>query len=141
MLKRAVPVPAPRVTLLEDRALDIRVSARGDRPAGQPCQLTLAVNGAEALSFLEDAGAGAPLSVLIDMALPLGPGRAVLDALSTRPWLHSDVPVIISARSEAVAARRGEAAPCAIAYLVRNRPVDDLITLIRDALDLAPHQG
>jgi len=139
MLKRNGRLAGPRVTMVDDAELDFRMTTRGERQAGQPCQLTLAVNGGEPVSFLEEAGARAPLSVVVDVSMPLEPGRAVLDALSTRPWLHADAPVIVYARGDAVAARRGVADESPIAYLVRNHPIDELIRLIRDTLDLAPH--
>ncbi len=138
MLQRSVPVAGPRVTMVDDDQLDFHLSARGQRSPGQPCQLTLAVNGGEPVSFLEEAGARAPQALVVDVSMPLEPGRAVLDALSTRPWQHADAPVIVFARGEAVARRRGEAAQSPIAYLVRNRPIDELIRLIRETLGLAP---
>jgi len=138
MLKRNVRPGGPRVTMVDDGDLDFRMTTRGKRQAGQPCQLTLSVNGEEPVSFLEEAGARAPLSLVVDVSMPLEPGRAVLDALSTRPWRHADAPVIIYARGEAVAERRGTVHENPIAYLVRNHPIDELIRLIRDTLDLAP---
>lgn len=132
---RQMPSAAPSVTLVEDHEFDFRMIAAGDRQEGKPCRLTLAINGADRLSFLEQAGARAPGSILLDLSLPSTPGRALALALATRPWQHrdGDLPLIAYPDgADAEEARQG----AAIAYLVCNRPVDELIKLIRDTLDL-----
>jgi len=133
----AGPGPAGRsVHMVEDEEVEIGVTRRGARPQGQACQLTISVNGQDAISFLEDAGPNAPLAATVDLSLPGEAGQAVLDAMRTRPWQHADCPIIAYARSGAAADGPGPRGR--VAYLVKNRPIDEVIAAIRATLDL-PH--
>lgn len=136
MFDRAAPQPqsrAPRVLLVADGQVNVRVTRQGERYTGQPCQLTISINGGEAISFLEDAGSDAPRAAVVDLTAPDMLCDALMDALRTKPWLHSDTPIIPYSLSDRIEARQG---PREIGYLVRNQPITDVIDAIRDTLDL-----
>ena len=123
--------PAPRVLLIEEDEIALAVTRRGAREGGERCQLTIAIDGAGAASFVEEAGAGAPRSAVVELGVPGGTGPAVLDALRTRPWVVPDAPVISFAPT-------GSAAVPAVDYLVKNAAMDGVIAAIREVLDLPP---
>lgn len=133
MLKRHVAASAPSVLLLEEDDVHVSVIRQGKRGLGQPCQLTISINGGDPVSFLEDAGTAAPKAAIISVATPEGVAPALRSALRTKPWQHHDAPIISFSE---LAEIKDE--PPALGYLVRNRPISDLIDTIRDALDLDP---
>ncbi|MEM7060095.1 MAG: hypothetical protein AAF557_21140 [Pseudomonadota bacterium] len=134
MLKRQVAAAPPNVLLIDDDDVHVNVTRRGERSLDQPCQLTIAINGEEPLSFLEDAGNAAPKAAIVNLAAPEGIATALRDALRTKPWQHSDTPII--SYSLLADLNAGETDLPMMGYLVKNRPVSDLIDTIRDALDL-----
>ncbi|MEM7190671.1 MAG: hypothetical protein AAF439_13750 [Pseudomonadota bacterium] len=134
MLKTQQGGHAPRVTMVHEADLRVQMTTSGIRASGQPCQLTLAVNGKDPVSFLEDAGDAAPLSVFVDLGIEREWGRVLLNAFRTKPWQYPDAPIIVCPDRGGVR-HQGFSD---IEYLVRNQPIDELITLIRDTLDISP---
>ena len=119
--------------MVEKSDLVVHLTTRGTRAAGQPCQMTLSLNGKEPLSFLEDAGKRAPLSVIVDLEMDRDMGRVLLNAFRTKPWEQPDAPSIVCPNRVSARTTHDGAD---IDYLVRNEPINDLIELIRDALDI-----
>ena len=136
MLKRQIAAAPPNVLLVDDDDVQVNVTRQGKRSLGQPCQLTIAINGEEPLSFLEDAGTAAPKAVIVNLATPRGIAPALRNALRTKPWHHSDAPIISYSWLAGMDAE-DEDHPI-VGYLVKNRPISDLIETIRDTLDLDP---
>ena len=136
MLKRQAAPMLQNVVLVDDDDVHVNVTLRGERALDQPCQLTIAIDGEDPMSFLEDAGGAAPLTAVVNLAAPKGITSALRSALRTKPWHHSDTPII----SYSQLSDRGEDTdnPAMIGYLVKNRPITDLIEMIRDTLDLHP---
>lgn len=135
MLKQVKPPELANVLLLNDGDFDIDITHRGERGEGQPCQLTIAINGEEALSFLEDAGSAAPKSVMVNLAASDALKGHLLDAMRTKPWQHSDATII--AYSKMPCADGPVAQAASVGYLVKNQPICDLIDVIRDTLDIS----
>ncbi len=136
MLKRQVAGAPPNVLLIDDDDVYVKVTCQGERSLDQPCQLTIAINGEEPMSFLEDAGTGAPRAAIVNLAAPKGITSALRNALRTKPWHHSDTPIISYSHLTEVDSAAGD--PPLIGYLIKNRPISDLIETIRDTLDLDP---
>jgi len=136
MLKRqAVAVP-PNVLLIDDDDVHVKVTCQGERSLDQPCQLTIAISGEEPMSFLEDAGTAAPKAAIVSLAAPQGIASALRNALRTKPWHHTDTPIISYSPLTDIGTNTED--PPVIGYLVKNRPISDLIETIRDTLDLDP---
>lgn len=136
MFDRALPQPQPQpaqVLLVDDDQMQFAITSKGSRPPGQACQLTIAVNGEEAMSFLEDAGQDAPKAAVVDLNAPEGVTAQLMDALRTKPWHHSDTPVIPYSSTYGEISENFRP----VGYLVRNQPIGDLIDAIRTTLDLA----
>ena len=115
--------------LVDDAEIEVRVFQRGTRQLGEPCRLTLALNGDERMTFDEDAGDRAPRELVIDIRTKAMLAETVLQAMLGRPWAVPDGPVIIFTRPEAEGS---------IAYLVRNAEVSRVLEVVRDALDIQP---
>lgn len=135
MLNQLPPVVRPDVLLMEDADLGVSISCNGHVRPGQACQLSIVVNGHDALSFLEDAGTHAPLTAVVHLNVPAHMARNVLDAMRTRPWRHSDMPVIYFACTSPT--REGHLGT-RVGYLVQNGTVSDMIETIRTTLDITP---
>lgn len=136
MHRRQIAAAPPNVLLIDDDDVHVNVTCQGERSLDQPCQLTIAINGEEPMSFLEDAGTAAPRAAIVNLAAPQGIASALRNALRTKPWHHSDTPII--SYSHLTEISDGDGTTPHIGYLVKNRPVSDLITTIRDTLDLNP---
>lgn len=113
--------------LVDDAEMTVRVFRRGTRQLGESCKMTVALNGEERLSFDEDAGDRAPRELVIDICTRAGEAETILLALTSRPWLDPDGPVIIFTRPEE---------DNRIAYLVRNAEISRILDVMRDALDI-----
>ena len=135
MLKRQGATSPPSVLLIDEDDVQINVTRRGERTNGQPCQLTIAIDGEEPMSFLEDAGTHAPRSAVVKLAAPQGYSNALKCALGTQPWLHADAPIISYGVNDRL--RDAEEDLCAVGYLVKNQTVADVIDTIRATLDLS----
>lgn len=138
MFDRTTPMALPRVLLVAEDQVHVTITRKGERSSGQTCQLTIAVNGEEAMSFIEDAGSDAPRAAIIDLDAPVSLTSSLLDAFRTKPWQHADTPVITYSMTEKV--ETGEATRD-IGYLVRNQPIIDVINAIRETLDLPRPTG
>ena len=134
MLKRHVSASPPEVLLIDEDDVRINVTLRGERSLGQPCQLTIAIEGEEPMSFLEEAGTEAPRAAIINLAAPRAYSAALKNALRTQPWLHADVPIMSYGQIDRDDAK--DESPRTVGYLVRNQTVTDVIDTIRETLDL-----
>jgi CheY-like chemotaxis protein len=83
-----------RILLVEDRDPDVRLTKRAIKKAGYTVDITVAVNGKEALDKLRDVTSPLPDLVLLDWMMPLVDGSEVLQAMRQDPRLRS-VPVIV----------------------------------------------
>ena len=137
MPKRHAAAKLQNVLLVDDDDVQVNVTRRGERALHQPCQLTIAINGEEPISFLEEAGIAAPLSAIVNLGAPTDITSSLRNALKTKPWHHTDTPVIFFSQStERKTGTKSD--PAMIGYLVKNRPISDLIETIRETLDLDP---
>lgn len=136
MLKRQIAAAPPNVLLLDDDDVHVVITCHGERGLDQPCQLTIAINGEDPMSFLEDAGTSAPKSAIVNLAAPQSVAGALRNALRTKPWHHTDTPIISYSQFTELDSGADNVHP--IGYLVKNRPISDLIETIRNTLDLDP---
>ncbi|MEM7742405.1 MAG: hypothetical protein AAF409_01735 [Pseudomonadota bacterium] len=115
----------PKVDLIEDVHLAIRIFQSGTRGIGDACRLVLSLNGTEIHVLDEDAGDRAPAELVIDLRMPAAEGMRLMAALAARPWRHPDHPVIIV-----------PGAGGTVDYLVRTPTVGRVLDTIAGELDL-----
>ncbi|MEM1298885.1 MAG: hypothetical protein AAGH68_06345 [Pseudomonadota bacterium] len=115
--------------LIDDPELGVRTFTRGTRQLGDPCTLTVAVNGDEKLTFQEEAGDRAPRELVVDIRSHCGEVAMLLSALQTRPWASPDSPVIMCPD-----AGIGDG----LCYLIRTVEISDMLQIIRHGLDIEP---
>jgi CheY-like chemotaxis protein len=99
MIESSGTYPAPiEVLLVEDSPGDVRLTREALKDAKVRISLHVALDGIEAMAFLERAGkhAGAPRPdlILLDLNLPRKDGREVLKEIKESPSLKS-IPVVI----------------------------------------------
>ena len=90
------------VLLVEDNAADIGLVREALEEHKVRCELTVIVNGARAIAFIDEADAGeqvCPDLVIIDLNLPKKPGKEVLKRVRTSTSCP-DVPVIVLTSSD-----------------------------------------
>lgn len=126
---------SPRVDLVEDVDLAVRIFRRGVRTDGAPCNLTIALNGREQISEDQQAGKGAPAEAVVDLRTSASVGEKLIQALRVQPWLSDDLPVIIFERPTLSLDN-----PNRIGYLVRSTVVEQVIEAVREVLDLGSVQ-
>ncbi len=88
------------ILLVEDNSSDIELIKRAIQKADVNVQLELARDGDQALARVKswEAGAPAPIVILLDLKLPGVDGLQVLRALKTHP-LYRRVPVVVLSAS------------------------------------------
>jgi two-component system, chemotaxis family, response regulator Rcp1 len=94
----------PEVLLVDDSATDLDLTREGLRRSRQPFQVSVVMDGADALSFLrkqgEHAQAPEPDLIVLDLNLPRKDGREVLSELKKDLRLNR-IPVVIFTTSQA----------------------------------------
>lgn len=94
------------ILLVEDSPGDVRLTQEAFRDAKVHINLHVALDGTEAMAFLEQEGeyvnAPCPDLILLDLNLPKKDGREVLKEIKESPTLKS-IPVVILTTSEAEA--------------------------------------
>jgi CheY-like chemotaxis protein len=134
--------PAPGITiqvlLVEDNAGDIRLTLEAFREIDEHIQLHVAVDGIEAMSFLERNGgngdAPRPDLILLDLNLPRMDGREVLARVKADEELRT-IPVVILTTSDAEADIIHSYRLCANAYLCKPMQLDAFDSLIGSVND------
>ena len=90
--------------LVEDNAGDVRLIREAFRTSGQPVELTVVCDGADALDYLRSSGdttsAPRPDLILLDLNLPRKSGREVLREVKADAGL-SAIPIVILTTSDA----------------------------------------
>ena len=124
----------PHVLLVEDTPFDIRVFTRGVQRSDQPCRLTVAMNGEEALHVLENAAGDPPDIAVVDLNMPRLSGLEFIEELRRRRWPYADLPVIVYTTSDLAADRRRCAARGVSDYVVKTEPVEHVLSLVRARL-------
>lgn len=127
----------PHVLLVEDTPFDIRLFRRIVHRSDQPCRLSVARNGEEALTFLERAGDDPPDIAVVDLNMPRLSGHEFIQALRCRRWPHARLPVIVYTTSDLPADRHRCAAQGVLDYVVKTEPVEHVLGLVKDRLALA----
>lgn len=93
-----------RVLLIDDSPGDVRLMREAFRLAAEEVELTIAVDGEQALRRLhqegDHAGVPRPDLVLLDLHLPGMSGREVLEEIKADPGLRR-IPVIVLSASDA----------------------------------------
>lgn len=120
-----------RAHVIDDTDLVLRTLRRGTRQLGEPCRLTIALNGEDKLKLEEDAGDGAPRELLIDICTRSESAQTLIRALQTRPWAAPDGAVIMFPGEGGASAEKDD-----IGYLVRTTEVVEILQAMREALDL-----
>ena len=94
---------APEVLLIDDNPADIDLMSEVLANSKRPCHVTVASNGAEAVSLLRHQGnyaeAPVPNLVVLDLNLPCKDGREVLSEVKADPDL-AKIPVVIFTTSQ-----------------------------------------
>jgi CheY-like chemotaxis protein len=94
------------VLLVEDNAGDIRLTREAFKDARLHIHLSVALDGLEAMAFLnregDHAAAPRPDLILLDLNLPKKNGREVLEEIKNNPALQS-IPVVILTTSSSEA--------------------------------------
>ena len=98
-----------RVLLVEDNEADVVLLQEALREGGVDLDLSVALDGEQAMADLRDADE-LPDFVLLDLNLPRKDGREVLVEMKSDPAL-SEVPVIVLTTSQS---------PCDVAFAYRN---------------------
>ena len=124
----------PHVLLLEDTPFDVRVFTRSVRRSEQPCRLTVATNGEEALRVLEDASNDPPDIAVVDLNMPRLSGLEFIEELRRRNWRYADLPVIVYTTSDLSADRQRCAVRGVSDYIVKTEPVEHVLSLVRQHL-------
>lgn len=113
--------------MIDDADMGVRCYPRGTRQIGEPCNLAIVINDERSLEFVEEAGDRAPRELVIDLTTESSGVAMLRSALSTRPWMSADSPVIMCAGTDG--------AP-EISYLIRTREIVEIIEAVRDGLDI-----
>lgn len=127
----------PHVLLVEDTPFDVRVFTRGVQRSGQPCRLTVARNGEEALQVLENAKDDPPDIAVVDLNMPRLSGLEFIEALRDRAWTFAKLPVIVYTTSDLGADRRRCAVRGVSDYVVKTEPVEHILSLVHRRLGRA----
>jgi CheY-like chemotaxis protein len=124
-----VTVSNKRILVVDDSRADVRLLREAVREQGIAAEVQAAENGEQALDQLR-GGAERPHVILLDLNLPRGDGREVLQAIKTDPDLLP-IPVIVLSTS----ASPRDIADCyalhANAYLVKPLGLDEFGALVR----------
>lgn len=87
------------VLLIEDNPGDVLLTQEAFHEAGVQASLSVAMDGQEALAFLEQNRLSLPDLILLDLNLPKWSGKEVLQKIKTHPDLKK-IPVIILTTSK-----------------------------------------
>jgi two-component system, chemotaxis family, response regulator Rcp1 len=97
-------IQGPEVLLVDDSAADLDLTREGLRRSRQPFQVSVVMDGADAISFLRRQGKHAqapePDLIVLDLNLPRKDGREVLSELKKDLRLNC-IPVVIFTTSQA----------------------------------------
>ena len=122
------------VLLVEDNAGDVRLTREAFKDAKVHINLHVASDGADAMAFLERAGAHAsaprPDLILLDLNLPKKDGREVLKEIKESPTLAS-IPVVVLTTSAAEADILQSYQLHANCYITKPVDLDSFLTVVR----------
>lgn len=94
------------ILMVEDDAAEAEIAIEAFEKFDEPVEVTVVVDGVEALAYLRREGGYAdaimPQLILLDLNLPRKDGRAVLAELKADPLLRQ-IPVIVLSNSDAEA--------------------------------------
>jgi CheY-like chemotaxis protein len=129
----------PHIVIVEDNAADVLLFRLALDEQGEPYELTVLSDGAQALTFFEKYRLGMekddPCAILLDLRLPKHDGLEVLRALKREPSLEDIQVVMVTSGpvpSEDAAKIR------ALGGLLRQKPgsVSEVLSLAAEVLEL-----
>jgi CheY-like chemotaxis protein len=120
--------PKIRILLIEDNPTDVDLVRRALVSAQLACELTVAEDGAEALTLLQKWNVAVPDLVVLDLNLPKHDGVEVLQALRATSSF-ADVPVAIFS-SSASPRERARIEPYGISRYITKPPDLDQFLMI-----------
>lgn len=122
------------ILLIEDNPGEVRLTREALKIARVRCNLTVAQDGEEALSFLYRRGkhfnASRPDLIILDLNLPKKDGLAVLAEVKSDPHLRS-IPIVVMTTSEAEEDIRGSYDLHANCYITKPVDLEGFIQVIR----------
>jgi DNA-binding response OmpR family regulator len=126
--------PLPRVLVVEDDSDFAVLLRRAFRKAGVRATLDFAVDGEEAIAFLDRAVAAPPALVLLDLKLPKLSGFEVLRWIKAHPKLGA-VPVVVLTSSGQDRDREEVKSLGAADYQVKPAGFDELVSLLTQLVE------
>ena len=122
----------PNILLVEDNAADANLVAEALNEASVDCNLSVLVDGARAISFIDGVDTGSaddcPDIVLLDLNLPRAGGTAVLERLRSSPRC-SHAKVLIISSSDAPSDREGAMSLGASDYFRKPSSLEEFMRL------------
>ena len=149
-MNRVTANQAVHVLLVEDSPGDVRLTREAFRDANPAVELHVAMDGVDAMAYLNREGSFAdaprPDLILLDLNLPRMDGRAVLARIKSDPGLKT-IPTIILTTSEAPADILKSYQLQANSYLSKPVQLERFERLVRSINDFwlteakLPHDG
>jgi CheY-like chemotaxis protein len=125
------------VLIIEDNPGDVRLMKEALRDSGLSVEIEVALDGDEALKFLNreapHVGARRPSLIFLDLNLPKGISKDILRHIKTAPDLRT-IPVAVLTSSDAERDIREAYELHANCYLRKPVDLDSFITTIRSAM-------
>jgi len=136
--------PTAEILLVEDNPGDVRLVREALREIAGGRRLHAVGSVDAAIAFLQRRDgyeyAPRPSLILLDLNLPRRPGFDLLCELQGHPTFGS-IPIIVLTSSTSEDDRRRATAKSARTYLTKPRYLDDYVTLLREATDIASGPG
>jgi two-component system, chemotaxis family, response regulator Rcp1 len=123
--------PKAQIVLIEDNRADVGLVREALEQHGVDCDVTVIGNGEIAFRFIDEIEAGrqrCPDLVIVDLNLPMRPGREVLKHMR-ECGVSKDIPVVVLTSSDNQK-DKDEVAPFApLHYIKKPSKLDDFISL------------
>lgn len=132
------------ILLVEDNPGDVRLVREALREIAGGRRLHAVASVDAAIAFLQRRDgfecAPRPSLILLDLNLPRRPGFDLLCELQGHPTFGS-IPIVVLTSSTSEDDRRRAVAKSARTYLTKPRYLDDYVTLLREATEIASGPG